>query len=117
MSGGAQVGTMAMYSFGTTQPEELANVDPAVNTMPMQIYSAIGLSSMVDYGNGYLVVAHSPTGSTAVAFPLDRDGNAVGKCVYAFDYLKVPYFVMVSFDSGVVSDEQLTDIACSVVIG
>lgn len=117
MSGGAQIGTMSMYSFGTTQPEELANVDPAGNTMPMQIYSGIGLSNMVDYGNGYLVVAHSPTGSTAVAFPLDRDGNAVGKCVYAFDYSKVPYFVMVSFDSGVVSDEQLTDIACSVVIG
>lgn len=116
MSGGRQAGVMGMYAFGTSQQDELAQVDPAGDTLPMQIYSAIGLSGMVDYSSGYKVISSTPTGSSAVAYPTDRDGNIVNKCVYAFDYSRIPYFVMISFDTGSITDEQLEEMAGSVTI-
>lgn len=115
LKNGAQVGTINMYSFGTTQPDELAQIDTASDTLPMQIYSPIALSSMVDYANGYKVVINTATGSIAVANPVSGNG-AETQAVYAFDYSKIPYFVMMSFDNGTVSEKELESIALDIQI-
>lgn len=108
---GEIVGDLGFYSFGTTQSDELAQVDPMGEGFPMQIYSQIGLSSQVDYSHGYHVVSGSETGSSAVAEPVYGDGTQAYQCIYAFDRSVVPYFLMLSLTPDTVTDEELTNMA------
>lgn len=108
---GEIVGNLGFYSFGTTQSDELAQVDPMGEEFPMQIYSQIGLSNQIDYSHGYHAVSGNETGSSAVAEPVYGDGTQVCQCIYAFDRSVVPYFLMLSLQPGTVTDEELTSMA------
>lgn len=115
LKNGKQAGTLNMYLFGTTQPDELAQIDTSSDNFPMQIYSPIGLSSMVDNSNGYRVITSTSTGSNAVAHPLLKD-NTEMQAVYAFDYSQTPYFLVISLDSGTVTEAELESIARDIQI-
>lgn len=112
---GKSVGTLMMYSFGTTQPEDLAAVDTSSDEMPMQIFSPIGLSSMVDYSSNYAVVYSTETGAADVSTPVSADGTE-SQCVLVYDYTQAPYFAMFSLEPDTLSEEQLVQFARSVSI-
>lgn len=112
---GKCVGTLMMYPFGTTQPEDLAAVDTSSDEMPMQIFSPIGLSSMVDYSSHYAVVYSTETGAAAVSTPVSADGTE-SQCVLVYDYTEAPYFAMFSLEPDTLSEEQLVQFARSVSI-
>lgn len=112
---GKSVGTLMMYSFGTTQPEDLAAVDTSSDEMPMQIFSQIGLSSMIDYSSNYAVVYSTETGAAAVSTPVSADGTE-SQCVLVYDYTQAPYFAMFSLEPDTLSEEQLVQFARSVSI-
>lgn len=112
---GKRVGTLMMYPFGTTQPEDLAAVDTSSDEMPMQIFSPIGLSSMVDYSSHYAVVYSTETGAAAVSTPVSADGTE-SQCVLVYDYTEAPYFAMFSLEQDTLSEKQLVQFARSVSI-
>ena len=112
---GKCVGTLMMYPFGTTQPEDLAAVDTSSDEMPMQIFSPIGLSSMVDYSSHYAVVYSTETGAAAVSTPVSADGTE-SQCVLVYDYTEAPYFAMFSLEPDTLSEEQLVQFARPVSI-
>lgn len=107
---GAEVGRVEVFGFGTVDKEALAGVDPASDNIPMQIYSPVALSNMIDYHSSYKVVKSGGTGSTAVCFPVSND-EVISKCVMMFDYEVTPYFIMISLDPGSISDDDLIKIA------
>ncbi len=113
MRDGAEAGRIEEFGFGTVDKESLESVDPASDNIPMQIYSPVALSNMIDYHNGYKVVKSGGTGSTAVCFPV-RDDEVISKCVMMFDYEVAPYFIMISLDPGSISDDDLIKIAESI---
>lgn len=114
LKNGEKVGTLNMYSFGTTQPDDLTQIDTTSDILPMQIYSPIALSSMVDYANGYKVITSTATGNSAVAHPVSQEMET--QAVYAFDYSQIPYFVMISLDDGTVTENELEAIARDIQI-
>lgn len=112
---GRHVGYFNMMQFGTTHADSLAQVDTSADTMPMQIYSPIGLSSMVDYSAGYRVVSSTETGAAAIAFPEFRDGGS-SQCAMAYDIAQVPYFAMFGLDAGTLTEKELADLAAGITI-
>lgn len=112
VNGGKTVGVLSLWSFGTPDREALAEVDPAGSNIPMQIYSPVALSNMVDYGSSYRVITSTDTGSSAVCLPESRDGIA-GQCAMTFDISKANYFLMLSLEPNTVTIEQLDNIASS----
>lgn len=115
-SGDKTVGVLSLWSFGTTDKEALAEVDPAGESIPMQIYSRVALSNMVDYASSYRVISSGSTGSSAVCLP-ETSGGIAGQCAMSFDIDKAPYFIMLSLEPDTVSVEQLEGIAASLTIG
>ena len=112
---GRHVGYFNMMQFGTTHADSLAQVDTSADTMPMQIYSPIGLSSMVDYSAGYRVVSSTETGASAIAFPEYRDGGS-SQCAMAYDIAQVPYFAIFGLDAGTLTEKELADLAAGITI-
>lgn len=112
---GRHVGYFNMMQFGTTHAGSLAQVDTSADTMPMQIYSPIGLSSMVDYSVGYRVVSSTETGASAIAFPEYRDGGS-SQCAMAYDIAQVPYFAIFGLDAGTLTEKELADLAAGITI-
>ncbi len=110
---GAEIGQVEEFGFGTVDKESLESVDPASDKIPMQIYSPVALSNMIDYPSSYKVVKSGDTGSVAVCYPV-RNDEVISKCVMMFDYEVTPYFIMISLAPGSISDDDLIKIAESV---
>ncbi len=110
---GAEAGRVEVLGFGTADKEALGSVDPASDKIPMQIYSPVALSNMIDYHSSYKVIKSGGTGSAAVCFPVSND-EVISKCVMMFDYEVTPYFIMISLSPESISDDDLIKIAESV---
>ena len=108
--------------------EELKQVDPAQNTLPMQVFAGIALSNHVQYEN-YTVQSYSESGAAATAQYLWQNMGKVEEGMAAaelpfneensalmYDWEKMPIFLQMTFNKEVVSEKGCTEIAKSMTI-
>ncbi len=127
--GGENIGTICLYTFGTSDIEVLRSLNPSENSLPMPVFSYIALSNHAGYEN-YTVLNSSDTGAiaeadyvwqeldsaemSAAAIPFQRT-----KCILSYDWEVMQYFMEILFVpdiSDTLNENQISDIAESIVI-
>lgn len=120
------IGTLTLSGFGTSNKEDLIQIDTAKNTLPMQIFAPVALSNHVQYEN-YKVCKSSATGANATAKYLRQDlTNYGGKapdapwlesdCILAYDYEKAPFFINLNLIDDSLSITELENLSKSISI-
>ena len=117
---GEAVGSVILYPFGTTDAQALQEIDPAQNSLPMQIFSTVALSNHAGY-DGYQVRQHSDTGAVATAKFIWQDLSSGGvaasipwqeqDCVLVYDWSVMPYFAEIKLAQGLCSESELIELA------
>ena len=122
---GQQAGTLCLYPFAVPTLAELEGVDPASSQLPMQIFATTSLGNHQGYED-YQVRKSWDTGAAATAIwwwqDLSQGGTAVNiprqdqGCVLAYDWAVMPYYTEILLEPGTLTEEQLADLAGSMVI-
>ncbi len=119
---GRVIGSIDCMGLGLEDPAELAqSVDPAKNQLPMPIFAGIALANHADFED-YTVVNSGESGAAATAKYAwqdisDPDVAAVEvpwsyrDCVLAYDWEKAPVFFDMTFEEGVLTGQELKDLA------
>lgn len=77
---GGSVGSIALYPLATTDPDDLATVDTAANSLPMQIFAMVALSNHAGYDE-YTVRKSTDSSAVATAQYIWQDlSEAAGEC-------------------------------------
>lgn len=110
--------------------EDLKNVIPSENKLPMQVYAGAALPNHVQYEN-YQVQQYGETSAAATAVFSSQDLSLLGKeydsaaeipfaneknVVLFYDYEKLPVFMQISFDEEAVSQTVCAEIARSIAV-
>ena len=123
---GGSVGSIALYPLATTYPDDLATVDTAANSLPMQIFATVALSNHAGYDE-YTV--RKSTGSSAVATAQyiwqdlsEAAGDAASipwqeqGCVLAYDWNICDYFVEIKLEDEIFDHSELEALADSLIL-
>lgn len=123
---GGSVGSIALYPLATTDPYDLATVDTAANSLPMQIFAMVALSNHAGYDE-YTV--RKSTDSSAVATAqyiwqdlLEAAGDAASipwqkqDCILAYDWSVFDYFVEIKLDDEIFDQSALEALADSLIL-
>lgn len=126
---GKTVGGLFFMDLAAGQ-EDLKNVIPSENRLPMQIYAGVALSNHVQYEN-YQVQKYGETSAAATALFSSQDLSLLGKeysaaveipfaneknVVLFYDYEKLPVFMQITFDKEMVSERVCAEIAKSITV-
>lgn len=124
---GQIIGSLCTMGFGLEDPAEIAQiVDPAKSELPMPIFAGIALPNHADIED-YTVVKSGPTGAAATAKYAWQDmanfeGAAAAApwlyrdCVLGYDWQAAPVFFDFTFEEGILTSQQLTELAESIEI-
>ena len=110
---GETIGSFCPVLYGTTNAEDLAVIDPSVEDFPMQVYSPIALSSMVDWGSEFRTSFWAGDSSSVVCHPVSEEG-VIADFVLAYDLNSEPYFLCLSLEPGALTQDELEALALSV---
>ncbi len=110
------VGSVYLIGYGADDEQTLSLVDTSSDEMPMMIYSPVALSNMIDYHNGYRVVAYTENSSNAVCYPVDTKTNYHNDCILAYNLSSECYFVMILLAPDTLTENELELFAKSVII-
>lgn len=122
---GEPIGRLCLYPLGTDQPEELAQIRPEENKLPMQIFAITALSNHAGYEE-YQVQTFQKTGAAATAqfwwqdLQVHSDLSAVEvpiqqtPCILAYDWKKSPVFVEIILAKDVLSQQEYLQMAASI---
>ena len=123
---GGSVGSIALYPLATTAPQDLATVDTAADSLPMQIFATVALSNHAGYDE-YTV--RKSTGSSAVATAQyiwqdlsEAAGDAASipwqeqGCVLAYDWNICDYFVEIKLEDEIFDQSALEALADSLIL-
>lgn len=112
------------------EKEDLKNVTPSENKLPMQVYAGVALPNHVQYEN-YQVQQYSETSAAATALFSSQDLDLLGKeydaaaeipfaneknVVLFYDYEKLPVFMQIAFDQQAVAQADCAEIAKSITV-
>ena len=122
---GEAVGTVTLYPFGTADAQSLQGIDPAEDTLPMPVFSAVALSNHAGY-ESYRVCSHKATGAVATAEFVWQDLSSGGSaasaawqaqdCILVYDWSIMPYFVELRLAPGLFSQSELTALAQTITL-
>ncbi len=121
LQNGKAVGILRLHPFATS---DVQGVDPAENTLPMQIFATVALSNHAGY-DGYTVIHAADTGAAAVCKfvwqPMETfvgDAAAVPwsskDCVLAYDWNVFPCYMELTLQEGILTMPELQKVAHSV---
>ena len=122
---GQNVGEIILCAFGTADERTLELVQTWEDSLPMEIFSPIALSNHSGY-DSYRVRKYGDTGACATAQYLWQDlmeGESGAEapvqkadCVLAYDWEVMPYFLEITVQDGLLSEEELAGLAESIGI-
>ena len=126
MRSGENIGSITLYPLATTAPQDLATVDTAADSLPMQIFATVALSNHAGYDE-YTV--RKSTGSSAVATAQyiwqdlsEAAGDAASipwqeqGCVLAYDWNICDYFVEIKLEDEIFDQSALEALADSLIL-
>lgn len=126
MRSGENIGSITLYPLATTAPQDLATVDTAADSLPMQIFATVALSNHAGYDE-YTV--RKSTGSSAVATAQyiwqdlsEAAGDAASipwqeqGCILAYDWNICDYFVEIKLEDEIFDQSALEALADSLIL-
>ena len=126
MRSGENIGSITLYPLATTDPDDLATVDTAANSLPMQIFAMVALSNHAGYDN-YSVRSYTASSAVAIARYIwqDLSDNAANAasipwqeqgCVLAYDWNICDYFVEIKLEDEIFDQSALEALADSLIL-
>lgn len=126
MRSGENIGSITLYPLATTDPDDLATVDTAANSLPMQIFAMVALSNHAGYDN-YNVRSYTTSSAVATAQYIWQDlSEAAGDaasipwqeqgCVLAYDWNICDYFVEIKLEDEIFDQSALEALADSLIL-
>lgn len=126
MRSGENIGSITLYPLATTDPDDLATVDTAANSLPMQIFAMVALSNHAGYDN-YNVRSYTTSSAVAIARYIwqDLSDNAANAaaipwqeqgCVLAYDWNICDYFVEIKLEDEIFDQSALEALADSLIL-
>lgn len=123
---GGSVGSIALYPLATTDPDDLATVDTAANSLPMQIFAMVALSNHAGYDE-YTVRKSTDSSAVATAQYIWQDlSEAAGAaasipwqkqdCILAYDWSVFDYFVEIKLETDIFDQSALEALADSLIL-
>ena len=122
---GDNIGSISLYPLATTDPQDLATVDTAANSLPMQIFATVALSNHAGYDN-YNVRKSTESSAVATAQYIWQDLSDIAAsaveipwqeqdCVLAYDWNVCDYFVEIKLAKGLLDKSALAALADSLI--
>ena len=126
MRSGENIGSITLYPLATTYPDDLATVDTAANSLPMQIFAMVALSNHAGYDE-YTVRKSTDSSAVATAQYIWQDlseaaGDAASipwqkqDCILAYDWSAFDYFVEIKLDDEIFDQSALEALADSLIL-
>ena len=123
---GENIGSITLYPLATTAPDDLATVDTAANSLPMQIFAMVALANHAGYDE-YTVRKSTDSSAVATAQYIWQDlseaaGNAASipwqkqDCILAYDWSIFDYFVEIKLEDEIFDQSALEALADSLIL-